>query len=107
MTETNAVTAVCDDVLGTSDAVEVARLIRTGEIQASEAVDAAIARAERVNPLLNAIATPLFESARQQVQHPCAGIFAGVPSFIKDNEPVAGSPALHGSRGIPRKPAEK
>ena len=107
MTETNAVTAVCDDVLGTSDAVEIARLIRTGEIQASEAVDAAIARAERVNPLLNAIATPLFESARQQVQRPCDGAFAGVPSFIKDNEPVAGSPALHGSRGIPRKPAEK
>ena len=106
MTQTNAVTAVCDDVLGTFDAVEIARLIRTGEIQASEAVDAAIARAERVNPSLNAIATSLFDSARQQARRPCPGAFAGVPSFIKDNEAVAGSPVLHGSRGLPRKPAK-
>jgi amidase len=106
VTQTNAVTAVCDDVLGTFDAVEIARLIRTGEIQASEAVDAAIARAERVNPSLNAIATSLFDSARQQARRPCPGAFAGVPSFIKDNEAVAGSPVLHGSRGLPRKPAK-
>ena len=106
MTQTNAVTAVCDDVLGTFDAVEIARLIQTGEIQASEAVDAAIARAERVNPSLNAIATSLFDSARQQARRPCPGAFAGVPSFIKDNEAVAGSPVLHGSRGLPRKPAK-
>jgi amidase len=107
VTKTNSVAAICDDVLGTSDAVEIARLIRTGEIQASEAVDAAIARAESVNPSLNAIATPLFESARQQAQRPRPGPFAGVPSFIKDNEAVAGSPVLHGTRGLPRKPAEK
>jgi amidase len=106
VTQTNAVTAVCDDVLGTSDAVEIARLIQTGEIQASEAVEAAIARAERVNPSLNAIATSLFDSARQQAQGRSAGVFAGVPSFIKDNEAVAGSPVLHGSRGLPRKPAK-
>ena len=107
MTKTSAVTAVCDDVLGTSDAVEIARLIRTGQIQSSEAVDAAIARAERVNPSLNAIATSLFESARQQAQRPCSGAFAGVPSFIKDNEAVAGSAVLRGTRGLPRKPAEE
>jgi amidase len=107
VTQTNAVTAVCDDVLGTFDAVEIARLIRTGEIQASEAVEAAIARAERVNPSLNAIATSLFDSARQQAQLPCSGVFAGVPSFIKDTDAVAGSPFLFGSRGLPRKPAEK
>jgi amidase len=106
VTQTNAVTAVCDDVLGTFDAVEIARLIQTGEIQASEAVEAAIARAERVNPSLNAIATSLFDSARQQARRPCPGAFAGVPSFIKDNEAVAGSPVLHGSRGLPRKPAK-
>jgi amidase len=107
VTKTSAVTAVCDDVLGTSDAVEIARLIRTGEIQSSEAVDAAIARAERVNPSLNAIATSLFESARQQAQRPGSGAFAGVPSFIKDNEAVAGSAVLRGTRGLPRKPAEE
>ena len=105
MTEPNVVSAACDDVLGTSDAVEIARLIQTGEIHAREAVEAAIARAERVNPSLNAIATPLFDSARSDAGSACSGPFAGVPSFIKDNDPVAGSPFLCGSRGLPRGPA--
>lgn len=99
--------AFCDDALGTADAVEVARRIQAGEIQSVEAVEAAIARAERVNPSLNAIATQLFDSARADAQRPGAGVFAGVPSFIKDNEAVAGSPLLHGSRGLPKKPSAK
>ena len=107
MTETNVVSALCDDVLGTADAVEIARRIQAGEIQAREAVAAAIARAERVNPALNAIATPLFDSARRDAEHPRSGVFSGVPSFIKDTDAVAGSPVLFGSRGLPRKPAEK
>jgi amidase len=105
LTKAGSVSAFCDDVLGTSDAVEVARLIRAGEIQAREAVEAAIARAERVNPLLNAIATPLFDSAREEADRLRSGVFAGVPSFIKDTDAVAGSPLLFGSRGLPRKPA--
>jgi amidase len=106
---TSAVTisAVCDDVLGTADAVEIARRIKAGEIEAGDAVEAAIVRAQRVNPSLNAIATPLFDSARQEAERSQAGVFAGVPSFIKDNDAVAGSPVLFGSRGLPRKPAEK
>jgi amidase len=107
VTETNGVSAACDDVLGTADAVEVARRIRTGEVHPREVVEAAIARAERVNPSLNAIATPLFDSAREEAERPHAGGFAGVPSFIKDNEAVAGSPVLSGSRGLPREPAQK
>ncbi len=99
--------AVSDDVLGTADAVEIARRIRSGQIQAREAVEAAIARAQRVNPALNAIATPLFESALEEAGRPGSGAFAGVPSFIKDNEAVAGSPVLHGSRGLPKQPSER
>ncbi len=106
-TETNAASAVCDDVLGTADAVEIARLIDTGQIEAREAVEAAIARAQQVNPLLNAIATPLFDSAREEAERPHSGVFAGVPTFIKDIDAVAGSPVLFGSRGLPRQPAEK
>jgi amidase len=107
VTQEKVVSASWDDVLGTSDAVEIARLIRVGDIQVREAVEAAIARAEQVNPLLNAIATPLFESARREVERPHNGVFAGVPSFIKDSDAVAGSPWLFGSRGLPRKPAAK
>jgi amidase len=107
VTESKPVNSVCDDVLGTADAVELALRIRAGEIQPREAVEAAIARAERVNPSLNAIATPLFESARDEAGQPQSGVFAGVPSFVKDNEAFAGSPVRHGSLGVPGTPADK
>lgn len=99
--------AFFDDVLGRADAVEIARRIRQREIHPREAVEAAILRAEQVNRVLNAIATPLFDSARDTAERSPSGLFAGVPSFIKDNEAVVGSPALFGSRGIPRQPASK
>ena len=99
MTESRAVSAFCDDVLGTADAVEVARRIRDGEIDPSEAVEAAIARCKRANPLLNAVAVEVFEQARVEAQRPLAGPFAGVPSFIKDSDPVLGSPMRFGVWG--------
>ena len=107
MKEAMTRSAFCDDVLGSADAVELARRIEAKEIQAREAVEAAIARAERVNPSLNAIATPLFDMARTDAGELRPGVFAGVPSFIKDTDAVAGSPVLLGSRGLPQTPAEK
>ncbi|NNK07879.1 MAG: amidase, partial [Myxococcales bacterium] len=107
MTETRQVSAFCEDVLGTADAVEIARRIRFGEIQAVEAAEAAIARAERVNPSLNAIATPLFDTARTQAGRFPSGALAGVPTFVKDNEAVIGAPLRHGSRGQPNRSSEK
>ncbi len=100
-------TSFCGDVLGKADAVEIARRIRDGEISSREAVEAAIARAERVDPLLNAIAAPLFEAARTAAETPCAGPFAGVPTFIKDTDAVEGSPMRFGSRGLPTTPSRE
>ena len=68
---------------------------------------AAIARAERVDPLLNAIAAPTFESARADAARGRSGAFAGVPTFIKDTDTVAGVPMRYGSRGLPSTPADK
>jgi len=101
------VSAFRDDVLGTSDAVEIRRKIKHGEITAVEAVDAAVARAEGVNPVLNAIATPQFDSARARAAAARRGAFAGVPTFIKDTDPVEGVPLLFGSRGMPNEPSTK
>jgi amidase len=103
--EKKAINAYGDDVLGTRDGVELAELIAAGEIQASEVVDAAIARALKVNPALNAIVTETFEQARNQHQMTASGLLAGVPSFIKDNEHVSGVPTLIGTRALPNKPA--
>ena len=106
-TETGAISAFRDDVLGAADAVEIARRIRCGEVQVSEVVEAAITRAERVNPLLNAIAAPTFDAARADAAAGRAGAFSGVPSFIKDTDPVAGAPMRYGSRGLPSTPVDQ
>ena len=103
--EKKVINAYCDDVLGTRDGVELAALIAAGEIQASDVVEAAIARARKVNPALNAIVTETFEQARSQHKIPAAGLLTGVPSFIKDNEHVKGVPTLIGTRALPKKPA--
>ena len=66
--QADRVSAFCDDVLGRADAVEIARRIRNGDIHPIEAVEAAIARAERANASLNAVAAPLFESARRDAR---------------------------------------
>jgi amidase len=101
------VSAYCNDALGTLDGVGIAERISSGEISAAEAVDAAIARAKLVNPALNAVVTETFDMAREQAKYAVPGLFAGVPSFIKDNEDVRGVPTVWGSRAVPYKPAGK
>jgi amidase len=68
------------------DAVAQAELVRTGEVTPGELVEAAIARAERVNPALHAILTPLYEKARAAAQDPGlpGGPLHGVPFLLKD-----------------------
>ncbi|MEM7116975.1 MAG: amidase, partial [Chloroflexota bacterium] len=68
------------------DATGQAELIRTGEIKPLELVEASIAQIERLNPHINAVITPLFDKARQQVQGNLVadGPFHGVPMLLKD-----------------------
>ncbi len=87
--------AFSDDALGTHDAVGLAAAIRRGEIGRREVLEAAIARVQRVNPILNAVRADCFDRARQAPA--TFGTFAGVPSFVKDNADVAGLPTCHGS----------
>lgn len=89
-----------NDVLEDFDAVKISQLIQNKEISAQEAVQAAIKRAETVNPVLNAIQFEQFEKALQNSQLPNKGIFSGVPFFMKDNTDLAGLPTHHGSRAI-------
>ncbi|HEX2670391.1 MAG TPA: amidase [Polyangiaceae bacterium] len=71
--------------LAALDATAQAELVRRGEASAAELVDAAIARAERVNPSLNAIIHPLYEKARSAARDQLpAGPFHGVPFLVKD-----------------------
>ena len=56
---TSADSSTPSDALGNSDAAAIAARIRGGEITATEALEAAIARGERVNPQLNFIAAQM------------------------------------------------
>ncbi len=102
-TEETRVSAFCDDALGAMDGVEIARMIAEGELSAREAVDAAIERARKVNPVLNAIVTDTFQLARKQAEQKRTGALAGVPVFIKDTDDAPGAPTLFGSRAAPAK----
>jgi amidase len=101
------VSAFCDDILAGMDAVELSKKIASKEIKASEAVEAAIARAKKVNQKLNAIVTDTFDEALANAGNPLNNFFGGVPSFIKDNDDIKGVPTLQGSRAIALAPAKK
>ena len=95
-----------DDVLGEHDAVGVARAIAAGEFSAADAADAALARIDAVNPQLAAIAYDDRERARARAQaNGFAGVFAGVPSLIKNNTAFAGLPTTQGSAAVAARPA--
>jgi len=94
-----------DDALGDLDTVGVAAAVAAGQISAREAAEAAIARAERVNPELNAIQHRDFERGLAASEQPAEGVFAGVPTFVKDNTDFAGLPSDQGSLAVKARPA--
>ena len=91
--------------LASLDGVATAEAIRSGRISAREAVAAAVARAQALEPRLNAIVTESYERALAAAGAPPAGPFAGVPTFIKDLDDVHGLPTRSGSRAFGHAPA--
>jgi amidase len=85
-------------------ATELAATIRDGEASAAEALDACIARIERINPNVNAVTTVHAEEARaaaaaaDERQHSGEplGPLHGVPVTVKENIDVAGWPTTLG-----------
>ena len=83
------------------DATALSAAIRGGALSAGEALEAATARAEAVNPSINAIAYRRYAEARKEAERPVAGPFAGVPWIVKDlGHPIAGAPLTGGSRAF-------
>jgi len=82
------------------DGLQLGQLVRQGEVHASEVLEAAIVRAERIDPAVNALSQRLFEQARAEVAAGLpAGPFMGVPFPVKDlGLHMAGTPTLSGSR---------
>ena len=90
------------------DATETADLISRKEVTSIEVVEAAIARAERLQPKLNFLVTDAFNNARDRAGEMTAAdgrpLFAGVPFLVKDMYDVAGLPTRWGARFGPLLP---
>ncbi|WP_419910739.1 amidase [Candidatus Poriferisodalis sp.] len=71
------------------DGVATAELFASGEASATELLDEAVARADRLNPQINAIIGRLDESARRAAEHLDAARDAG-----ESNGSLAGAPFL-------------
>ncbi|MGW0181051.1 amidase [Nocardia sp. NPDC003345] len=99
---TDRVHAFTDDALGEYDTVALAEQVRTGAVSPAELAEAAIARADAVDPRLHAIA---YRPARPRIAGTQTGVWYGVPSFVKDNADVAGMPSCFGSAAITPRPA--
>jgi amidase len=82
------------------DALGQAEAVASGEASPRELVEAAIARAERVNPVLNAVIHEFYEEARSVAEAgPPDGPFRAVPFLFKDlGACLAGQPLYTGSR---------
>jgi amidase len=81
------------------DATALGRLVAKGEVGAKEVLETAIARAEEVNPTINAIVHKQYEQARRAAAAgPGDGPLKGVPFLIKDlGFYETGEPATFGS----------
>jgi len=72
------------DDLAALDVTAQVALLRAGDVTGSELVAAAITRAERIDPTVNAIIHSRFERALDEAAAPGDGPCAGVPIVIKD-----------------------
>ncbi|TQL69354.1 amidase [Nocardioides albertanoniae] len=105
MTAPTRVHTFTDDALADHDAVELARLIRTGELSAAEAEAAAVARMRQVAPALRALAYEAYDAPRRADGD--GGLLHGVPTVLKDNTHLRGMPTNHGSDAIRALPAKR
>lgn len=82
------------------DALDIAERVRAGDVSAAEVVEAAIARANAVNPQLNCIVETLYDQARAAAAKPLPdGPFRGVPFLLKDlGMMLEGTVTTNGSR---------
>ncbi|NMO05248.1 amidase [Gordonia sp. TBRC 11910] len=98
------INAFTDDALADHDAVALARLVRDGATTPRELAQAAIARANAVDPQLNAIAA---HAPTVRYSSDTSAALFGVPTYVKDNTDVAGLPTNHGSEAFTATPAAK
>ncbi len=90
------------------DGIGLAELVTSKKVKPSELVEEAIARAEAVNPKLNAVVFADYERARATaLSRLPKGAFTGVPFFLKDIFAFAeGMPTRQACRFMPAFPSD-
>jgi amidase len=76
-------------------AIELAALVRSGELEARDLVEASLRRIDELQPTINAFTHVAHDSALSAAADIRPGDprpFAGVPIAVKDNRPVKGMP---------------
>jgi len=91
--------AFTDDALGDLDAVGLLDALARGDRHPDELRDAATARAKATQEKLNAVVDWVPEPVHGH------GPFAGIPTFLKDNEDLIGRPTRFGSAATSATPA--
>ena len=68
------------------NSLDIAQLVKAGEVTPAELTEEAIRRIEALNPTLNAVSIPLFDYGRKAAADPALpdGPFKGVPFLLKD-----------------------
>jgi amidase len=83
---------------GKYDGVGLADLVRTKQVSASELLDEAIARTEKVDPAINAVVVRHDDHARRQIDKGLPdGPFSGVPFLLKDLDLIEGTRTTFGA----------
>lgn len=73
------------------DALALAKLVKDGDVQPIELLEAAVARAEEINPQINAVVTPIYDLAREAARSSLPdSALAGVPFLIKESTAYKG-----------------
>ena len=82
------------------DGLGLAGLVKSGQVSASEVLDAAIERVEARNPAVNAVVAKLYDHGKKQIADGLPeGAFKGVPFLLKDlGSALAGTKTTRGSR---------
>ncbi|MGA3281803.1 MAG: amidase family protein [Smithella sp.] len=67
------------------DGLGLAKLVREKKVSPAELCEEAISRVEKINPVINAVVTPMFDIGRAAAKNPLPdGPFSGVPFLMKD-----------------------
>jgi len=86
------------------DAVDQAELVRSGKVTPVELLDAAIERAEKLNPAINALTYTWFDTAREIAKNlptNTAMPLRGVPFILKDlHAAMKGLPLSNGNKAM-------